>query len=187
MKRVVADQFVGVWDCVPNKLCRSIIKDHQSSPFRGAGRSGYRYNPANKKSIDISVGEENLCDAHIETLSVIKQCLDDYGSIWPDSMDVERFAIVERFNVQQYLPNGGYYARHSERQGPRSSHRHLVFMVYLNTVTDGGGTAFPNQDLVVDAVAGRVVIWPSDWTHSHYGIVSPTQEKFIMTGWYSYV
>ena len=55
------------------------------------------------------------------------------------------------------------------------------------TVTDDGGTKFPQYDLITDAVVGRVVIWTTSWTHFHHGIVSKTQRKYIATGWYSFV
>ena len=63
----------------------------------------------------------------------------------------------------------------------------VVWMIYLNTVTDDGGTRFPQYDLTTDAVAGRVVLWPTSWTHFHHGVVSKTQKKYIATGWYSFV
>ena len=62
--------------------------------------------------------------------------------------------------------------------------RVLVWMFFLNTVTDGGGTYFSSYDLTVDAVEGRLVIWPAYWTHCHKGIVSKSQTKYIATGWY---
>ena len=59
-------------------------------------------------------------------------------------------------------------------------------MTYLNTVTDKGGTEFYHQEMTTDAIEGNTVIWSSDWTHTHRGIV--TQEtKYIVTGWYTYV
>jgi len=33
---------------------------------------------------------------------------------------------------------------------------------------------------------GLTLIWPADWTHHHRGVVSPTQEKYIITGWFSF-
>ncbi len=56
----------------------------------------------------------------------------------------------------------------------------------MNTVTEGGGTRFDNFDMTVDAVEGRMVIWPPYWTHFHQGVVSNTQTKYIATGWYSF-
>ena len=60
----------------------------------------------------------------------------------------------------------------------------LVWMLYLNTVTDGGGTYFHNYDRITDAVEGRVVLWPPYWTHCHHGVVSNTQTKYNATGWF---
>ena len=62
----------------------------------------------------------------------------------------------------------------------------LVWMIYLNTVTDGGGTYYENYDRIIDAVEGSCVIWPAYWTHCHKGIVSNTQTKYIATGWFEF-
>jgi hypothetical protein len=34
---------------------------------------------------------------------------------------------------------------------------------------------------------GLTVIWPADWTFTHRGIVSPTQDKWIVTGWFNFL
>jgi hypothetical protein len=60
-------------------------------------------------------------------------------------------------------------------------------MTYLNTVKDGGGTEFFHQKLTTSAEQGKTLIWPADWTHTHRGITSPTEEKYIITGWYSFI
>jgi len=59
-------------------------------------------------------------------------------------------------------------------------------MIYLNTVSDGGGTKFTCYDETINAEEGRLVIWPASWTHTHHGCVSPTEHKYIATGWYSF-
>ena len=59
-------------------------------------------------------------------------------------------------------------------------------MTYLNTVTDEGGTHFHYQNYTAKPVKGKTLIWPPDWTHMHQGVISPTQEKYIMTGWISH-
>jgi hypothetical protein len=64
--------------------------------------------------------------------------------------------------------------------------RHLVFMTYLNDVTDGGETEFFYQKLKVKPEKGLTLIWGADWTFTHRGITSPTQTKYIVTGWFNY-
>ena len=58
-------------------------------------------------------------------------------------------------------------------------------MTFLNDLTDEGGTEFLYQDLKVEPKKGLTLIWPSYWTHTHRGVISKTQEKYIVTGWYS--
>jgi prolyl 4-hydroxylase len=183
------ETFIRVYDGLDKQTCRQIIDIHKRHPFRGPGKSGsYEVNKDVKDSIDSGYKNgHHLPNSMIKALMALGDCLQSYIKDIPDADGVAPFRIMEGFNVQEYPPGGGYHNRHCERTDHRTSLRHLVWMIYLNTVTDGGQTAFPNQELLVDAVAGRIVIWPSDWTHSHYGVVSPTQEKFIMTGWYSYL
>ena len=98
-------------------------------------------------------------------------------------------AITENINIQYYRPGGGYKEWHTERIGKMlpSSNRHLVFMTYLNDVADEGGTEFYYQRLKSPARKGLTLIWPVDWTHLHRGVVSPTEEKYIITGWFNFL
>ena len=96
--------------------------------------------------------------------------------------------VDNSYCLQKYDPNMGYFVSHAENQGycHHSIRRMLVWMIYLNTVTDDGGTYFENYDKTINAVRGRCVIWPAFWTHFHNGIVSKTQTKYIATGWFMY-
>ena len=46
---------------------------------------------------------------------------------------------------------------------------------------------FCRKNIKIKPEKGLTLIWPADWTHTHRGIASPTQEKFIITGWFNYV
>ena len=58
-------------------------------------------------------------------------------------------------------------------------------MTYLNDVPDGG-TEFLYQNIKTKAQKGLTLIWPAHFTHTHRGIVSKTQPKYIITGWWSF-
>ena len=60
-------------------------------------------------------------------------------------------------------------------------------MTYLNDVTDDGETEFYYQKIKVKPQKGLTLIWPADWTHTHRGNTSKTQDKYIITGWYSFI
>ena len=91
-------------------------------------------------------------------------------------------------NIQHYKPNCGYPILHYERGGTKNAmSRQLVYMLYLNTVTDKGGTRFPYQKVTTPATKGNLILWPAEFTHPHHGIISPTQEKYIATGWFNII
>ena len=89
-------------------------------------------------------------------------------------------------NLQLYPKGGGYPALHCERDRYEYCRRALVWMLYL-TDTPGGGTEFPHQELITDCIKGDLIIWPSDMTHMHRGVVSQTHEKMIFTGWIDFM
>ena len=59
-------------------------------------------------------------------------------------------------------------------------------MLYCNTLKNGG-TEFPLQDKILQAKKGKLVIWPTDFTHPHKGVISHTEEKYIATGWFELI
>ena len=129
----------------------------------------------------------NNIELNREYNKFLLSCVDEYSKLYPEIQDTDRRADVENKNVQYYPPNGGYKALHYERSSVMTSRRFLVFMTYLNDVTDQGGTEFTYQKITVKPEKGLTLIWPVDWTHTHRGIPSPTQEKWIVTGWFSFI
>jgi hypothetical protein len=92
----------------------------------------------------------------------------------------------ESSNIQKYPKGGGYPAVHCERDRLEFCNRALVWMLYL-TDTPNAGTEFPHQELTTECVMGDLIIWPSDLTHMHRGVVSETHEKMIFTGWIIFI
>jgi hypothetical protein len=93
--------------------------------------------------------------------------------------------ISPLFNMQKYEPTEGFFGWHCERATIKYSRRLLVWAIYLNTVTDRGETEFYYQHHFESAVEGKLIIWPSDWMYLHRGVPSPTQTKYILTGWFN--
>ena len=115
----------------------------------------------------------------------IKEHIEKYKEENPELNLLDKWSIRDNYNLQKYNPGGGYHILHCENYNT-GKHRTniLAWMYYLNTVREGGGTYFANFDLTVNAVEGRLVIWPAYWTHFHKGIVSKTYDKYIATGWF---
>jgi len=88
--------------------------------------------------------------------------------------------------IQYYKKKGGYFKLHYERALLGNTTRQLAYMLYCNTLKNGG-TEFPFQNKILKAIKGTLFIWPSDFTHPHKGVISDEEEKYIVTGWFNII
>jgi len=148
-------------------------------------------NPNHKLSTDVHINQEHVKNSDVlkRYIAELQKAVNLYNETYPYANYYDPWSLIDIFNIQHYKPNEGFFVWHSERTSNKHPvvSRHLVFMTYLNDVTDGGETEFYHQDLKVKPQKGLTLIWPADWTHTHRGVTSPTQEKYIVTGWFNYV
>jgi hypothetical protein len=90
------------------------------------------------------------------------------------------------FNLQRYRPGEGFRSWHCDwtttEEATEPIRRVLAWILYLNTVPDGG-TEFHWQEHHVEAEKGRLAIFPAGMSHVHRGRVSHDHTKTIATGW----
>jgi prolyl 4-hydroxylase len=185
------DNFIGQYFLDDLSICDDLIKFfNENKSKHHNGLSGNNYDPSVKLSTDMPINVEDFKNKCIRNYMLdLQKATVKYYEQYPYCNSYARWAVDESFNIQHYKPNEGYFAWHTERgsiQHPIGN-RHLVFTTYLNDVTDEGETEFFHQKLKIQPKKGLTVIWPADWTHTHRGIPSKTQEKYIITGWYSFL
>ena len=181
---------------------------NKRTEFHNPGEAGGSRNEKSKKSVDINMvfsptKEDELkysIDGDIRKVNdILKKgiidALHDYKKkyFFIDYECLNPWILNEYYNIQRYLPNEGYFSLHCENAGKMHSpselvdcKRMLVWMLYLNDVTDGGYTEFPHQDKKFQPICGDMILWPAFWTHPHKGVTSKTQTKYIATGWFSF-
>jgi hypothetical protein len=167
-------------------VCDKLINYHDLSPNKAAGAVGLgTYNPSIKDSVDVTLPKNELYDDYLKNLKVV---VDKYIKNFEFCNHYSPWSVIEPPVIQRYNPKQGFHKWHTERSmmNSESSKRHLVFMTYLNDVTDRGETEWYYQKLKIKPKKGLTVLWPTDWTYTHRGIASPSQLKYIITGWYSY-
>jgi hypothetical protein len=119
--------------------------------------------------------------------SVLGEFALDYMDTFPHLKTHTRScSINESPNIQHYPPNGGFFEEHFESAGPSVAKRVLTFQTYLNDIQEGGGTRFVYQDYTASPARGKTLLWPAGYTHVHCGQVAPREDKYIITGWWSY-
>jgi hypothetical protein len=190
-------QFVGDF-LIDGAVCDGLMELHRACDHKGLvkrGRMGKGGNlvvdPEKKDSFDVSVDlvpPELLNEYGIDRYyAELQRCLQQYVEQHPLLKQVGTYRVTESPSIQHYRPGGGFKMPHFERGGYATTTRMLTWMTYLNDVKDGGGTHFVYQKHTFEARKGRTLIWPSDFTHTHYGVVSPTEHKYIITGWMNFV
>ncbi len=176
---------------VSDTVCDHVVNFFEQNREQAQpGRLGEnpRVDKSMKDSLDISIPIKfygHFDPLFEQLMDHVKHYLDKYyysmganglGALW-----FSQFA-----NIQWYPAGGGYPAIHCERDRIEYARRALVWMLYL-TDTPNGGTEFPHQGVVTECKKGDLIIWPSDMTHMHRGIVSESHEKMIFTGWIDFV
>ena len=98
----------------------------------------------------------------------------------------DRRLQVSSIKLQRTMPKEGFHLFHYEDADSRleAISRVLVWLVYLNSVDEGGETEFLFGGEKVAPEKGKLVIFPAGFTHTHRGNPIYSGCKYIATGWY---
>jgi hypothetical protein len=185
------NNWIGVYDdFFPSNACQYLISEFEASDVKSPGilrrdNTDDIVDKGAKDSMDLTVSFYNECPMVNLVGNYLADGIKKYRKDYPSVDAVEVWQLFPFFNIQRYYPGQGFHQAHCETSDGKTS-RILAWMIYLNTLTDGGQTRFPDYDFNLEAVEGRLAIWPAYFTHMHHGITSKTQTKYIATGWYSF-
>jgi hypothetical protein len=118
------------------------------------------------------------------TFEALQKGFEEYTKVYP----LLRESTISSTDVkmQRTPPGGGYHVWHDERAAWGVDHRQVVWMIYLNDMPEGEAeTEFYYQKLRINPKAGRLVLWPAAYTHAHRGNIVFSQNKYVLTGWFS--
>ena len=178
--------FIGIYDnAISSEQCKQIIEHFESFDVYDTKKNIYRKDERDCDTVGLTFTKPIYEPSNHILGQTLHKYTPKYIEMCPELNQSGMFALFYGFNIQRYKPNQCYWKPHCENDGDNLD-RLLAWTFYLNTVTDGGGTRYTQYDRTVDAVEGRLVIWPAYWTHFHHGVVSKTQTKYIATGWFTY-
>ena len=175
--------FIEIYK-TPKKICDHLINYHKKNKeHKVIGETSSGINKDVKDSIDVYFFNQSQNKNIKDFFNVLSECVSNYCNKYDIKENMRTYTIN---HIQHYKPGAGYPSLHYER-GSDVPKRILTYMLYLNTVTDKGGTEFPYQNITLSATKGDLVLWPAEFTHQHRGVISPTQEKYIATGWFELI
>lgn len=136
------------------------------------------------------IGPIGLTVPHPQTGQAVKLTHENFAEVGKPNLErlVQYLFRIGEINAQKYEKgSGGYPYWHSEvypQKGHNDAlHRNLLFMFYLNDIEQGGETDFYYQDISIQPKAGRMVIAPAGFTHTHRGNIPQSDDKYILTSW----
>ena len=179
-----------------SEMCKEMIKRFELDSRKGHGQVSGGYKPDVKKSIDLDISSHPEWFNIVESLKKeLIKCAKDYTSCISKMYDrcinpLDEDGLfsffdsvrIKDFNIQKTEPGGGYIWHNDDIPFNR---RHLVFIWYLNTVEPecGGSTDILNNDISIQPVEGKLLIFPSSWLFVHRGRLLKKGVKYICTGW----
>ena len=173
-------------------FCSNLIKfceEHPEKSFAGKTSSGVQLHIKVSQDWSIKttegISEENEFDKRLydglwRVLYLYKKSIPQMNLPWSDPYV---FRSDSGYQIQKYAQCSGYYDEHVDGAPWYSytSNRVLGVIVYLNTVCNGGETFFSLHNLDIAAIAGRVAIFPANWTHPHGGRMPMSSDKWIVS------
>ena len=155
--------FIGVYDKVISPdVCKKIIDFFEDNKdFQSRGRyvieGQITINPKVKDSMDMPLSFNDGTTPSTIIAEALNDKTPDYIDTYKSTDVIDVFSVEMGYNLQKYNAGQGYHLLHCENSG-RGMERVLAWTLYLNTVTDGGGTYYPEYDKTIDAVEGLSLI-----------------------------
>lgn len=190
-------QFIREYRVSDEHICEALIRCFEECRALDCvhrGRLGnQKVRPELKDSFDLSLSNipPTVRESYRTVFDGYFEALGEFASDYMDHFrhlrsHTRSCSINEPPNIQHYPPGGGFFEEHYENAGPSVAKRVLTFQTFLNDVREGGGTHFVYQDYTARPARGNTILWPAGYTHVHRGEVAPHEDKYIITGWWSY-
>lgn len=115
----------------------------------------------------------------------IDQTLERYNRDIGLTIPVPNSPTFSDLIMKRYRPNLGpeseeRFQLHFDAVNNMAS-RYLVLLWYLNEVTSGGETRFPQLGLSIAPRPGRLIVFPPYWMYQHEGLAPLSGDKYILS------
>ena len=197
------DDFIGVYDdVVSQEDCDKLInhfyrvQDEQLSLGRQQAEPDSNKSDKDDEVYFISQTSKSYNDDRVSSytskgdsyvFNVFKEALNQAYSHYTNKYSILQAMRYHHLSgaikIQKTQPGQGYHVWHCEHMSGNFGERIAAVILYLNDVEEGGETEFLYQHKRVAPKAGRLLICPAYYTHTHRGNPPLTGDKYIVTSW----
>lgn len=198
MNQIINDH-IGIFNnTLSNDLCDKFIKYFENLSninFLVKNRKEYLHNI--KLAHEVSDNSLDVFGSMYYHELPVPYIASEFGTkFWEKyNLYADKYSFLHKLNkhniidikIQKTEIGEGFHEWHCEKASLSDRNRLLAFMVYLNDVEEGGETEFLYQHKRVKPEKGKLLIWPSQFTHVHRGNPPLSNTKYVLTGWVEYV
>lgn len=188
--------FIGTYDNVlTHEECAEVIKYFKEMKRynlvhdRQSLKDGLAHERSDEACFLMETDTFYLGQTHpilVKILEKMWSCYKDYAHKY-SILAISHKHGVTGSKIQHTKVGEGFHNWHYENNGVTNSNRFLAYTIFLNTVVVGGETEFLYQHKRVNAVEGRISIFPGSFTHTHRGNPPISGDKYIVTGWIEFL
>jgi hypothetical protein len=172
-----------VRNAVSTSLCDALIGLHTHAVKHvGAHRLDTPWQRCTKVAFpqDGLLGSDALLDAFQRE---VKPHLDAYKKRYPT---LNFCSLLEQPNVISYdpaNPEPEHFHEHCDAWNAVTATRAVSLILTLNDVAEGGETVFPSLEISSRPETGKLLLFPSYFTHSHLALQPKSSVKYIVVTW----
>ena len=169
-------------------FCDHVIKKFEKDSGKVPGISGAGLNIKIKDSTDLGITrgrkkynwdeEDNIFYEALK--SPLRNYIDNY--VCPKDLDNSIDIYDTGYQIQRTTPLQNGYVWHNDAHVIDNSSRIVTYIWYLNTIDKEGTTEF-TDGTQIKPEQGKLILFPSLWTHVHKGNPPKKINKYICTGW----
>ena len=115
---------------------------------------------------------------------IIFKGFSDYSNIYP--FPHNQPLCAKDYSVRVYHKDTGCFKEHIDQVAGTVT-RIFAVIFYLNDVEEGGETEFPQLEVKVSPVKGRLLIFPCNYLFRHSGNIPISDDKFVITAFINFV
>jgi len=175
------DSFVRIYNkALPQAICKKLI-----SKFEKLREEGDQVDSRGRLTSDLFLTKGNQFDDELPVIqkvqreNYVNKYQKDFPLLYYSPVHRARYWKLRRVEIGDHYSSRGW---HYEQQTPWIKEQGCIVssMFYLNDVAKGGETELPYQGIKVKPEAGKLIFFPSSYTHVHRGIPPKSNVKYIL-------
>ena len=175
--------YVQIFDnALPTPFCEQLILSFKQSTGKHVVRPpGWRdgLDASSWTELDVSALADDAFKGFF--YKQIENHLALYNQRLGLTLPVPASPLISDMRIKRYVAGSGEGFQPHFDSIYEVANRYLVFLWYLNDVSEGGETEFCDIGVKVAACTGRLVVFPPYWMYQHAGRPPVSNDKYILS------